>query len=34
MNDTQKLVQDLIAGRIGRRDFIFRALALGPIHLT
>ncbi|MFL5701776.1 MAG: ABC transporter substrate-binding protein [Ktedonobacteraceae bacterium] len=29
MNDTQKLVQDLIAGRIGRRDFIFRALALG-----
>lgn len=29
MNDINRLVQDLTAGRIGRRDFIFRAVALG-----
>lgn len=29
MNDTNRLVQDFTEGRIGRRDFIFRALALG-----
>jgi multiple sugar transport system substrate-binding protein len=33
MSDINKLVQDLQAGRIGRRDFIFRAAALG-ISLT
>src|SRR5258708_2801814 len=29
MNDTNRLIQDLTEGRIGRRDFIIRALALG-----
>src|SRR6266849_4070970 len=29
MNDTNRLIQDLTGGRIGRRDFIVRALALG-----
>ncbi|HEV7236151.1 MAG TPA: sugar ABC transporter substrate-binding protein [Ktedonobacteraceae bacterium] len=29
MNDTNKLIQDLTEGKIGRRDFIVRALALG-----
>ena len=29
MNDTDRLVQELTAGRISRRDFMFRALALG-----
>lgn len=29
MSDTDKLVQDLVSGKINRRDFIFRALALG-----
>jgi len=29
MNDINKLVQDLSKGKIGRRDFIFRAAALG-----
>src|SRR5579859_7271954 len=29
MNDTNRLIQDLTEGRIGRRDFIVRALALG-----
>ncbi len=29
MKDTDKLVQELTEGRIGRRDFIRRALVLG-----
>ena len=29
MNDTDRLVQELTSGKIGRRDFMFRALALG-----
>lgn len=29
MNDTNRLIQDLTEGKIGRRDFVFRALALG-----
>ncbi len=29
MNDINRLVQDLTEGKIGRRDFIFRAVALG-----
>ena len=29
MNDTNKLIQELTEGKIGRRDFIVRALALG-----
>src|SRR5437868_13512513 len=29
MNDTNRLIEDLNEGRISRRDFVFRALALG-----
>src|SRR5947209_5164724 len=29
MNDTDRLVQELTAGRISRRDFMFRAFGLG-----